>query len=157
MPSCTNFIASLSSSPRNPAGPIRLPWRSRWRVISSSSPSKPNMVHFMMNSCGPVGTIWRMPSVFISRCTIRFGQMVDMVTDQGLSNSCDEIHEARLAQRHAFLVGAHLLLGVAQTSFVSDLADAITPCRPLLSVSISERLPATSRPKVTRNVCSNVA
>ena len=46
------------------------------------------MVHFMMNSCGPFGTICRMPSVFISRCTIRFGQIVDMVTDHGLSNSC---------------------------------------------------------------------
>ena len=55
----------------------------------------------------------------------------------------DEIHEARLPQRHAFLVGAHLLLGVARIVLVSDLADAMTPCRPLLSVSISERLPAT--------------
>src|SRR5690606_33356211 len=78
MPSCTNFIASLSSSPRKPAGPIRLPWRSRWRVISSSAPSKPNIVQIMVNWFGPSGTIWRTPSVFISRCTIRFGQMVDM-------------------------------------------------------------------------------
>ena len=45
------------------------------------------MVHFMMNSCGPVGTIWRTPSVFISRWMIKFGQIVAMVTDQGLSNS----------------------------------------------------------------------
>jgi hypothetical protein len=42
-------------------------------------------------------------------------------------------------------------------TLASDLADAITPCRPLASVSIRERLPATSRPKVTRNVCSSVA
>src|SRR5262249_36275512 len=69
------------------AGPMRLPWRRRWRIISSSSPSKPNIVHFIMNSCGPVGTIWRTPSVFISRWMIRFGQMVAIVTDQGLSNS----------------------------------------------------------------------
>ena len=45
------------------------------------------MVQIMVNWFGPSGTIWRTPSVFISRCTIRFGQMVDMVTDQGESNS----------------------------------------------------------------------
>ena len=33
--------------------------------------------------CGPFGTICRTPSVFISRWTIRFGQIVCMVTDQG--------------------------------------------------------------------------
>ena len=48
-------------------------------------------------------------------------------------------------------------LASLDTALPSDLADAITPCRPVLSVSISERLPATSRPNVTRNVCSSVA
>src|SRR5262245_20568810 len=156
MPSCTNLIASLSSSPRKPAGPIRLPWRRRWRVISSSSPSKPNIVHFMMNSCGPVGTIWRMPSVFISRCTIRFGQMVAMVTDHGLSNSSMKFMKRGSRSVMPSLYARISFLASLET-LASDLADAITPCRPLASVSISERLPATSRPKVTRNVCSSVA
>ena len=115
------------------------------------------MVHFMMNSWGPVGTIWRMPSVFISRCTIRFGQIVAMVTDHGLSNS-----SMKSMKRGSRSVMPSLKLRISflaslVTDLTSDLADAITPCRPLLSVSISERLPATRSPNVTRKVCSNVA
>ena len=48
---------------------------------------KPEHRPFHDELCGPFGTIWRMPNVFISRWTIRFGQIVDMVTDHGLSNS----------------------------------------------------------------------
>src|SRR5262249_41606451 len=128
MPSCTNFMASLSSSPRNPAGPIRLPCRRRWRVIASSSPSKPNMVHFMTNSCGPVGTICRIPSVFISRCTIRFGQIVAMVTDQGLSNSCTKSMKRGSRSVIPSLYARISFLASVETFLASDLADAITPC-----------------------------
>ena len=70
----------------------------------------------------------------------------------------DEIHEPRLVQRQPFLVScAFPSWRRRDSALASDFADAMTPCRPLLSASISERLPTTSRPKVTRNVCSSVA
>ena len=56
----------------------------------------------------------------------------------------------------------HLIVPVLRSYAVSVVygglvADAITPWRPLASVSMSERLPATSSPNVTRKVCSSVA
>ncbi|KAI8308148.1 hypothetical protein K4K61_002893 [Colletotrichum sp. SAR11_59] len=50
-----------------------------------------------MDSCEPLSTNWGMPSVLMSRWTIRFDHTIAIVTDHGLSSSGTKSHQRLVA------------------------------------------------------------
>ncbi|MNT81845.1 hypothetical protein D3C72_2214860 [compost metagenome] len=114
----------------------------------------------MIMLSGPLGTIWRTPNVFISRCTIRLGHTVCMVTDQGESNSFTNSRKRSSCRcRPSWKERISFLFSSLTVAYLSSLlAEAMVPWRPCTeSTSIADLLPATSSPNTTRNECSRVA
>ncbi|CPK51328.1 Uncharacterised protein [Bordetella pertussis] len=109
---------------------------------------------------GPLGMMWRTPRVFISRCTIRLGQMVCIVTDQGESNSLmNSRKRSSRRRRPSWNDRISFLFSSLTVAYLSSLlAEAMVPWRPWTeSTSMADLLPATSRPNTTRKECSSVA
>ncbi len=73
--------------PQEPDGPISFPCLSLWRVISGCRLHNRTWSTAITMLFGPLGMICRTPSVFICRCTTKFGHIVSIVADHGESNS----------------------------------------------------------------------
>src|SRR3546814_2529208 len=61
---CSSDLTSPSSADTKPAGPNRLAWRSRRRVISGVSSAKPKWVQTKSKASWPTGWMWRVDSEF---------------------------------------------------------------------------------------------
>ena len=62
-------------------------WRSRWRVIASSSEARPNTAQIIISSFGPRGTMRRVFRMLVWRSAVMLGQIVIAAPDHEESNS----------------------------------------------------------------------
>ena len=164
-PSWLNWITSPSSALTKPAGPNRLAWRRRRRVISSLSSAKPKCVQMKSNVPSPRGTMWRVDSEFTCCWMMRLGNSViivtlGMISVPGFAGSGTFHHGSGTtsSRRVSFSAMSALKLVTPCVTVLfwppSLRRDSITAWRPCSSMIMRLRWSARHSPKVTNQVWS---